>query len=145
MFEFTTEPIIANSYMDLSEAESYISHQPDTDMWDNYASDVKEFILVRGSLAIDSSMRFAGEKKDENQVLSFPRESDPSVPMQVKLALAMICISLSNDELFSSVTSETIGKLSWDYSDVSRLIGEEAFALLKPLSSNTVSFKVGQN
>ena len=143
MFRFTTDPIVRNSYLSLEEADSYIEHQDGGDVWVDMELAVKEFILVRGSLAIDSSMRFSGIKKDDEQLLSFPREHHSSIPIQVKMALAMICISLINDELFSSVTSETIDSLSWDYSDISRSIGEESFSLLKPLSSNTIPFKVG--
>jgi hypothetical protein len=70
-------------------AEGYIHTVP----WDIATSPLRNKGLKQATKIIDS-LNILGEKKDENQVLQFPRKEDDDVPNEIKEACWVIALAL---------------------------------------------------
>lgn len=67
-----TDPINANCYLTLSEAETYFSGRFDHDAWDNLDDDAKSRLLITASRRIDCE-KFAGIKQVQLNAMQWPR------------------------------------------------------------------------
>ena len=74
----------ANSYVTLTEANSYFETVPDSSTWTNKTDDQKNRSLIAATRWIDTFV-FQGDRCDENQALKFPRTN-----YQVDLSLIHI-------------------------------------------------------
>ncbi|BAQ92273.1 putative head-tail connector protein [uncultured Mediterranean phage uvMED] len=95
----------ANSYVTLTEANSYFETVPDSTTWDNKTDDQKNRSLISATRWIDSFV-FYGDRCDEDQALKFPRtnyqvdavELDCSaIPNNIKYAQYELARALAND------------------------------------------------
>ena len=62
----------ANSYVTLTEANSYFETVPDSSTWTDKTDDQKNRSLIAATRWIDTFV-FQGDRCDENQALKFPR------------------------------------------------------------------------
>ena len=62
----------ANSYVTLTEANSYFETAPESSTWTNKTDDQKNRSLIAATRWIDTFV-FQGDRCDENQALKFPR------------------------------------------------------------------------
>jgi hypothetical protein len=64
----------ANSYVTLTEANSYFETVPDSTTWDNKTDDQKNRSLIAATRWIDSFVYY-GDRCDDGQALKFPRNN----------------------------------------------------------------------
>jgi len=136
-----TDYEVANSYLSVADADALIAGQNNNSVWNTYADDVKQTMLMQSSLAVDGALMYQGAKTSSLQVLKFPRNGSYTLPPNIKYAVVFICLKYSNDKAFKNITNETIGKLSWKFKNVDDTIGADVLAYLKPLKATSI--KVG--
>ena len=95
----------ANSYVTLTEANSYFETVPDSSTWTNKTDDQKNRSLIAATRWIDTFV-FQGDRCDENQALKFPRTnyqvdrvelSCSTIPNNIKYAQYELARALAND------------------------------------------------
>ena len=95
----------ANSYVTLTEANSYFETVPDSTTWDNKTVDQKNRALIAATRWIDSFV-FYGDRCDDGQALKFPRNNYQvdgvelacsKIPNNIKYAQYELARALAND------------------------------------------------
>ena len=95
----------ANSYVTLTEANSYFETVPDSSTWTNKTDDQKNRALISATREIDNLV-FYGDRCDEDQALKFPRTnyqvdrvelSCSTIPLNIKYAQYELARALAND------------------------------------------------
>lgn len=95
----------ANSYVTLTEANSYFETVPDSSTWTNKTDDQKNRALIAATRWIDTFV-FYGDRCDSGQSLKFPRNnyqvdgvelSCSIIPLNVKYAQYELARALAND------------------------------------------------
>ena len=95
----------ANSYVTLTEANSYFETVPDSSTWTNKTDDQKNRALISATRWIDSFV-FYGDRCDESQALKFPRNNYQvdgvelacsTIPLNIKYAQYELARALAND------------------------------------------------
>ena len=95
----------ANSYVTLTEANSYFETVPDSSTWTNKTDDQKNRALIAATRWIDSLV-FYGDRCDNGQALKFPRNNYKvddvelactSIPNNIKYAQYELARALAND------------------------------------------------
>ena len=95
----------ANSYVTLTEANSYFETVPDSTTWDNKTDDQKNRSLIAATRWIDTFV-YQGDRCDEDQALKFPRTnyqvdrvelSCSTIPNNIKYAQYELARALAND------------------------------------------------
>ena len=143
MIPFITEGSERTSYLTLESANQLIGASENKEDWEALDDPVKQFILIRSTLAIDGLMNYQGKKSTDDQILEFPRGDSTVIPVQVRMVTAILASKFSAEDVFSGMTKETIRGLSWEYSGNAATVGDEVVGLLRPFKARTVPFKVG--
>ena len=95
----------ANSYVTLTEANSYFETVPDSTTWDNKTVDQKNRSLIAATRWIDSFVYY-GDRCDDGQALKFPRNNYQvdgvelactKIPNNIKYAQYELARALAND------------------------------------------------
>ena len=95
----------ANSYVTLTEANSYFETAPSSTTWDDKTVDQKNRALIAATRWIDTFV-YQGDRCDENQALKFPRTnyqvdrvelSCSTIPNNIKYAQYELARALAND------------------------------------------------
>ena len=95
----------ANSYVTLTEANSYFETVPDSTTWDNKTVDQKNRSLIAATRWIDSFVYY-GDRCDDGQALKFPRNNYQvdgvelacsKIPNPIKYAQYELARALAND------------------------------------------------
>ena len=95
----------ANSYVTLTEANSYFETVPDSTTWDNKTVDKKNRSLIAATRWIDSFVYY-GDRCDDGQALKFPRNNYQvdgvelacsKIPNNIKYAQYELARALAND------------------------------------------------
>ena len=95
----------ANSYVTLTEANSYFETVPDSTTWDDKTVDQKNRALIAATRWIDSFVYY-GDRCDDGQALKFPRNnyqvdgvelSCDLIPQNIKYAQYELARALAND------------------------------------------------
>ena len=95
----------ANSYVTLTEANSYFETVPDSTTWDNKSNDQKTRALIAATRWIDTLV-FYGDRCDDSQALKFPRNNYQvdgvelactAIPNNIKYAQYELARALAND------------------------------------------------
>ena len=95
----------ANSYVTLTEANTYFETVPDSSTWTNKTDDQKNRALISATRWIDTFV-YQGDRCDENQALKFPRTnyqvdrvelSCSTIPLNIKYAQYELARALAND------------------------------------------------
>ena len=95
----------ANSYVTLTEANSYFETVPDSTTWDNKTVDQKNRALIAATRWIDSFVYY-GNRCDDGQALKFPRNNYQvdgvelacsKIPVNIKYAQYELARALAND------------------------------------------------
>ena len=95
----------ANSYVTLTEANSYFETVPDSTTWDDKTVDQKNRSLIAATRWIDSFVYY-GDRCDDGQALKFPRNNYQvdgvelacsKIPLNIKYAQYELARALAND------------------------------------------------
>ena len=95
----------ANSYVTLTEANSYFETVRDSSTWTNKTDDLMNRALISATREIDNLV-FYGDRCDEDQALKFPRTnyqvdrvelSCSTIPLNIKYAQYELARALAND------------------------------------------------
>ena len=95
----------ANSYVTLTEANSYFETVPDSTTWDDKTVDQKNRALIAATRWIDSFVYY-GNRCDDGQALKFPRNNYQvdgvelacsTIPLNIKYAQYELARALAND------------------------------------------------
>ena len=95
----------ANSYVTLTEANSYFETVPSSTTWDDKTVDQKNRALIAATRWIDTFV-YQGDRCDENQALKFPRTnyqvdrvelSCSTIPNNIKYAQYELARALANE------------------------------------------------
>lgn len=119
-----TGMVDANSYVSVSEADTYISETyPEDVEWDVLSVVEKESKLIKATRFLDTQIRWTSSIKDNEQSLAWPREdfkdkegriiSSDSVPTLVKEAE----MELALDSISNTLTTESIKLQSEKFGD----------------------------
>ena len=101
----TVKDANANSYVTLTEANTYFETVPDSSTWTNKTDDQKNRALIAATRWIDSFMYF-GDRCDQGQALKFPRNNYQvdgvelacsKIPNNIKYAQYELARALAND------------------------------------------------
>ena len=110
----------ANSYVTLTEANSYFETVPDSSTWTNKTDDQKNRALIAATRWIDSFV-FFGDRCDQNQALKFPRNNYQvddvelactTIPNNIKYAQYELARALANDTNAITGTTGKEGNIS---------------------------------
>jgi hypothetical protein len=137
---------IANSYLDVADADEIIAKQSNSEAWVALDAPTKQMLLMQSSLAIDGALMYQYTKTSLNQILKFPRNTLLTLPQNIKFATAMMCLDYSNDEVFKNIKREKISKHETEYfsnSDnlTNGAVGSGIIAFLTPLKAITMRIK----
>ena len=95
----------ANSYVTLTEANTYFETVPDSSTWTNKTDDQKNRSLISATRWIDSFVYY-GDRCDDGQALKFPRNNYQvdgvelacsTIPVNIKYAQYELARALAND------------------------------------------------
>ncbi len=101
----TVKDANANSYVTLTEANTYFETVPDSSTWTNKTDDQKNRALISATRWIDSFVYY-GDRCDDGQALKFPRNnyqvdgvelSCSVIPLNIKYAQYELARALAND------------------------------------------------
>ena len=101
----TVKDANANSYVTLTEANTYFETVPDSSTWTNKTDDQKNRALISATRWIDSFV-FYGDRCDDGQALKFPRNNYQvdgvelacsTIPLNIKYAQYELARALAND------------------------------------------------
>ena len=110
----------ANSYVTLTEANSYFETVPDSTTWDNKTDDQKNRSLIEATRWIDSFVYY-GDRCDDGQALKFPRNNYQvdgvelacsKIPNNIKYAQYELARALANDTDAITGTTGKEGNIS---------------------------------
>ena len=110
----------ANSYVTLTEANSYFETVPDSTTWDNKTVDQKNRALIAATRWIDSFVYY-GDRCDDGQALKFPRNNYQvdgvelacsKIPNNIKYAQYELARALANDTDAITGTTGKEGNIS---------------------------------
>ena len=137
-------PITANSYISIVEADDLISVQSKAALWVALTDTQKQIRLIQASLMLDSAGTYADDKTDATQVLQWPRGGVVTLPYQIQIATAEIAYNylVMGDTTSGQIKAETVGKFKWEY-DISSstpktALTESVISLLNPLFTNYI-------
>jgi len=109
----TVKDANANSYVTLTEANTYFETVPDSSTWTDKTDDQKNRALISATRWIDSFV-FYGDRCDDGQALKFPRNNYQvdgvelacsTIPNNIKYAQYELARALANDT--DAVTGNT--------------------------------------
>ncbi len=129
---------VANSYLNLDDANNIILKQTNSENWSDATDDVKKMLLIQASYAVDGALSFKGTKTSSNQLLKYPRNGDMILPNNIILATALTAMKISNDDIFKNIKSETIAKHTTEYFAKVE-IDDDVLIFLKPLRATTIA------
>ena len=101
----TVKDANANSYVTLTEANTYFETVPDSSTWTNKTDDQKNRSLISATRWIDSFVYY-GDRCDDGQALKFPRNNYQvdgvelacsTIPVNIKYAQYELARALAND------------------------------------------------
>ena len=101
----TVKDANANSYVTLTEANTYFETVPDSSTWTNKTDDQKNRALISATRWIDSFVYY-GDRCDDGQALKFPRNNYQvdgvelacnTIPVNIKYAQYELARALAND------------------------------------------------
>ena len=101
----TVKDANANSYVTLTEANTYFETVPDSSTWANKTDDQKNRALISATRWIDSFVYY-GDRCDDGQALKFPRNNYQvdgvelacsTIPINIKYAQYELARALAND------------------------------------------------
>ena len=101
----TVKDANANSYVTLTEANTYFETVPDSSTWTDKTDDQKNRALISATRWIDSFV-FYGDRCDDGQALKFPRNNYQvdgvelacsTIPVNIKYAEYELARALAND------------------------------------------------
>ena len=101
----TVKDANANSYVTLTEANTYFETVPDSSTWTNKTDDQKNRALISATRWIDSFVYY-GDRCDDGQALKFPRNNYQvdgvelacsKIPINIKYAQYELARALAND------------------------------------------------
>ena len=101
----TVKDANANSYVTLTEANTYFETVPDSSTWTNKTDDQKNRALISATRWIDSFVYY-GDRCDDGQALKFPRNNYQvdgvelactTIPNGIKYAQYELARALAND------------------------------------------------
>ena len=101
----TVKDANANSYVTLTEANTYFETVPDSSTWTNKTADQKNRALISATRWIDSFVYY-GDRCDDGQALKFPRNNYQvdgvelacsTIPINIKYAQYELARALAND------------------------------------------------
>ena len=110
----------ANSYVTLTEANSYFETVPDSSTWTNKTDDQKKRSLISAARWIDTLV-FYGDRCDDGQALKFPRNNYQvdgvelactTIPNGIKYAQYELARALANDTDAITGTTGKEGNIS---------------------------------
>ena len=110
----------ANSYVTLTEANSYFETVPDSSTWTNKTDDQKNRALISATRWIDSFVYY-GDRCDDGQALKFPRNNYQVdgvelactlIPQNIKYAQYELARALANDTDAITGTTGKEGNIS---------------------------------
>ena len=110
----------ANSYVTLTEANSYFETVPDSSTWTNKTDDQKNRSLISATRWIDSFVYY-GDRCDDGQALKFPRNNYQVdgvelactlIPQNIKYAQYELARALANDTNAITGTTGKEGNIS---------------------------------
>ena len=116
----TVKDANANSYVTLTEANTYFETVPDSSTWTNKTDDQKNRALISATRWIDSFV-FYGDRCDDGQALKFPRNNYQvdgvelacsTIPLNIKYAQYELARALANDTGAITGTTGTDGNFS---------------------------------
>lgn len=144
---------LANSYLSVEQADTLIGKQRGK-AWKELDNEVKEMVLVQASLAIDAFQSYQYEKTNKEQILKFPRNGSVTVPLSIKIAVAMVAMdfSKSTDATNSQlIKREVISKFTTEYFSPKEAGSAERTnasldisSMLKPLKQRTIKYTHGR-
>lgn len=135
---FTAEDAeIATSYLSLEDANKIISKQTNSDNWNDADDEVKKMLLMQSSYAVDGAVKYKGTKTSSTQLLEFPRNGETIIPNNIKFAVALTAMKISNDDIFKNIKVETIAKHTTEYFAKVE-IDDEVMIFLKSLRATTI-------
>lgn len=146
----------SNSYVTLVEADAFFDDRPESADWDALGS-AQEGWLIRATDRLEQE-RYAGERTDDDQALSFPRTGvvvdgveidDDVIPVQIKRAEMNYALILSGeDDPFADTGLEGFKQLEVDVINLVPVEGFEAGDLpadidreIAPLRGGTSPFQ----
>ena len=101
----TVKDANANSFVTLTEANTYFETVPDSSTWTNKTDDQKNRALISATRWIDSFVYY-GDRCDDGQALKFPRNNYQvdgvelacsTIPVNIKYAQYELARALAND------------------------------------------------
>ena len=116
----TVKDANANSYVTLTEANTYFETVPDSSTWTNKTDDQKNRALISATRWIDSFV-FYGDRCDDGQALKFPRNNYQvdgvelacsTIPLNIKYAQYELARALANDTDAMTGNTGTDGNFS---------------------------------
>ena len=96
----------ANSYVTLTEANSYFETVPDSTTWDNKTVDQKNRALIAATRWIDTFV-FYGDRCDDGQALKFPRNNYQVDGVELACSTIHLNIKYAQYELARALANET--------------------------------------
>ena len=115
----TVKDANANSYVTLTEANTYFETVPDSSTWTNKTDDQKNRALISATRWIDSFVYY-GDRCDDGQALKFPRNNYQvdgvelacsTIPVNIKYAQYELARALANDSEAMTGNVETDGNI----------------------------------
>ena len=116
----TVKDANANSYVTLTEANTYFETVPDSSTWTNKTDDQKNRALISATRWIDTFV-FYGDRCDDGQALKFPRNNYQvdgvelacsTIPLNIKYAQYELARALANDTDAMTGNTGTDGNFS---------------------------------
>ena len=132
-----TNADIANSYLSVADADEIILKQTNSDNWNDATNETKQMLLIQASYAVDGAVKYKGTKTSSTQLLEFPRNGETIIPNNIKFAVALTAMKISNDDIFKNIKSETIAKHTTEYFAKVE-IDDEVMIFLKSLRATTI-------
>lgn len=132
-----TNADIANSYLSVADADEIILKQTNSDNWNDATNETKQMLLIQASYAVDGAVKYKGTKTSSTQLLEFPRNGETIIPNNIKFAVALTAMKISNDDIFKNIKVETIAKHTTEYFAKVE-IDDEVMIFLKSLRATTI-------
>lgn len=103
-----------NSYCDIVYADSYFSSRWGADPWDALTDPEKEKALLSAMPILEGYCSWLGYKTDSAQALSFPRDGDTDVPIDIKNGQCELAFSVISSGGVISTNSAPVTELKAD-------------------------------
>lgn len=110
----------ANTYVSLTDANTYLEDNPYVSVWTAAADDVKTWALITATRLIDTYMSFIGSKTTTTQALEWPRTggtnkcsnlevAETFIPQSLKFAVVELAVDLlTSDKTRVSGTDQSM-------------------------------------